>query len=69
MKKGVFVLLAVTFMFLPGCVAKNAAVSQGKTAYVAKGNLFGTKMYHCDATSGTPVCTQVTERPLAKGGE
>ncbi|MBN2718085.1 MAG: hypothetical protein JXX14_19725 [Deltaproteobacteria bacterium] len=67
MKKGVLVILAAAFMFLPGCIASNAAVSQGKTAYVVKGHVFGTKMYHCDATSGTPVCTVVTERELGGG--
>ena len=67
MKKGVIVILAAAFMFLPGCIANNAAVSQGKTAYVVKGHLFGTKMYHCDASSGSPVCTAVAEQTLEGG--
>ena len=67
MKKGVLVLLAAAFMFLPGCFGGNMAVSQGKKAYIMKGNIFKSKMYHCDATSGTPVCTEVMEQELAGG--
>ncbi|MBN2343253.1 MAG: hypothetical protein JXX29_23050 [Deltaproteobacteria bacterium] len=60
-------LLFVSLMFLGGCVARNASVATGQKAYVVKGNMFGTKMYHCDASSGTPICTAVAERPLEGG--
>lgn len=69
MKKMKCLMFAAVFMLLTGCVASNAAVSTGKTAYVVKGNMFGTQMYHCDASTGTPVCTAVVERPLAGGGQ
>jgi len=60
-------LAALLAVSAAGCAANMVAVSKGKKAYVSKGHIFGTKMYYCDATSGTPVCTKVQEIP--QGGE
>ncbi|MEZ4300876.1 MAG: hypothetical protein R3B70_38435 [Polyangiaceae bacterium] len=54
------VLLSVVAVGSVGCLAKAAVVSTEKNAYVVKGNLFGSNMFHCKAEP-KPVCTQVEE--------
>ena len=60
------VLLAAMMVspWLGGCVAQTATPAQHGKAYVVLGDLFGTSMYHCDATGGEPECWEVVEKAL-----
>lgn len=55
-----FVLLTALAIGATGCLARTAVVSQEKKAYIVKGNLFGSNMFHCTAEP-KPVCKQVEE--------
>lgn len=52
---GAFVAICTT-----GCLARTAVVSGEHNAYVVKGNLFGSNMFHC-TSEPKPVCKQVEE--------
>jgi uncharacterized membrane protein YjgN (DUF898 family) len=54
------ILLSVIAIGSTGCLARAAIVSQEKKAYIVKGNLFGSNLFHCKA-EGKPVCKQVEE--------
>ncbi len=54
------ILLGVISVGATGCLARTAVVSTEKKAYIVKGNLFGSNMFHCKAEP-KPVCTQVEE--------
>lgn len=61
MKAGLsLILLSIMLAGTTGCLAKTAIVSTEKKAYVVKGSLFGSNMYHCTAEP-KPVCKQVEE--------
>ena len=57
----VLLVLAAAVM-LNGCISYTATTSTEGKAYVAKGHVFGTKMYNCDATDGNPECWPVDEQ-------
>lgn len=61
------IILVAALFSAVGCLGSVEAASTGKKAFIQKGSVFGTDMYHCDATSGTPVCTKVIEQPAAGG--
>lgn len=61
MKVAAFIVMGVLAFSATGCLARTAVVSTEKTAYVVKGSLFGSSMYHCKADGGKPVCQQVEE--------
>ena len=54
-------LLIVAAAFMSGCAAKMAVVSNTKTAYAVRAGFLSADMYYCDATSGRPVCREVSE--------
>jgi uncharacterized membrane protein YjgN (DUF898 family) len=54
------ILLSVIAVGATGCLARPIVVSTEKKAYIVKGNLFGSRMFHCKAEA-KPVCTQVEE--------
>lgn len=54
------ILLAAVTICTTGCLARTAVVSTEKKAYIVKGNLFGSNMFHCTAEP-KPVCKQVEE--------
>jgi len=61
--KQMTLLLALGALALgSGCSTySTAVVSQQGKAYVIVSGLFGQSMYHCDASSGKPVCTELKE--------
>lgn len=54
-------VIAAALMF-SGCVTVAKVQSTKAKAYVADGNIFGTDMYYCDASDGTPECWPVNEQ-------
>lgn len=54
------ILLSALAIGSTGCLARTAVVSVEKKAYIVKGNLFGSNMFHCTAEP-KPVCKQVEE--------
>jgi hypothetical protein len=62
-KKIRFAALALIALGATACSSYSATVPsmQGK-AFVTGSHFFSTSMYHCDATSGKPVCTELTEQ-------
>ncbi|MCC6214114.1 MAG: hypothetical protein IT376_04555 [Polyangiaceae bacterium] len=44
-----------------GCVNRTLVVSHERKAYVVNQSIFSATVYHCDASSGKPVCTAVDE--------
>lgn len=61
MKIALFAILAVMALSTTGCVSSGLILSTEKQAYVMKGSLLGTSVYHCKADGAKPVCTQVEE--------
>lgn len=61
MKIALLAILAVMAVSTTGCVSSGIIVSTEKQAYVVKGSVFSTSMYHCKADGAKPVCTQVEE--------
>ena len=68
MKAMKWILVALFAVSMSGCVAWTAAPSTGKKAFVVKGNIFKTDMYHCDATSGQPGLVDLLSHLLAQSG-
>lgn len=62
MKAGLsLVLLSAIALFAgTGCLARTAVVSGEHNAYIVKGSLFGSNMYHC-TSEPKPKCKQVEE--------
>jgi hypothetical protein len=61
MKIVAFAILAVVAISTTGCVSSGLVLSTEKKAFVTKGSIFGTSVYHCKADGAKPVCTQVEE--------
>ena len=50
-----------------GCMFHTAVQGQAGKAWVMKNTPFGSSFWHCDATAGGPVCTQVSNAPAGGG--
>lgn len=57
------ILIAALLACSSGCASRMAVIAHEKQAYAVKesGLGFNSDMYFCDASSGKPVCTKVTE--------
>jgi hypothetical protein len=53
-------LSAIAILGSTGCLARTAVVSGEHNAYIVKGSLFGSNMYHC-TSDPKPKCKQVEE--------
>jgi hypothetical protein len=67
MTKALILSLALCSVAISGCAFTTAVPSQAGKAWVAKNTPFGGSFWHCDATAGDPVCTQVSNAPA--GGQ
>jgi hypothetical protein len=59
-------LLAAAFALLgvgSGCMYFAVVPGPQGQAWAIKASPFGASYWHCDATAGDPVCTQVTNAP------
>lgn len=56
-----FLLAAMLAITASGCATRVAVVSNEKSAYVVRADGLTSSMYHCNAESGKPVCTEVAE--------
>jgi hypothetical protein len=61
MKIAVLAVLATLAISTTGCVSSGLILSTEKKAYVVKGSILGTSVYHCKADGAKPVCQQVEE--------
>ena len=50
-----------------GCVFSAVVPGSAGKAWVMKNTPFGSSFWHCDATAGDPVCTQVSNAPAGGG--
>lgn len=60
-RTSILLLLAVAAAGTTGCVNRTLVVSHERKAYVVNQSIFSATVYHCDATTGKPVCTAVDE--------